>query len=352
MKKLAILIAVTPLFASAGLFRFSSFDVTGFNAQQDAEIQLLVENEVNKNLPSADTQDEYFSGMSDANAMSAAGVTTSYGTVFNKFLVGVTASGGAHLGSKSFTDFGDLGKNPEQFRGFGAQAAVIAGINVGNVIGFDNDLFDTKKLKFYLSGFALDKKFGDVNAKYFGLGVNAQYRFFDEIEWIYRTIKWTGLDISTGILYSKLDVDASVNLNKTYTGTYQGQPVSATLTNSRALINANVSTISIPIEASTGIRFFYFLKLIGGLGVDLNFGKTSGTGSLSSGSTVTGDVGGNNIAGTPEFNLNGSAGPDILNARVFAGPHFEFGVGSIFANIHKSLFKNAVAANAGVNFFW
>lgn len=354
MKKLVIIIALIPFLASAGLFRLTSFNITGGPLDgQEVLVQEMIETEVNKNLPSADTEKEYFSGMSTANAMAAAGVTTSYGTVFNKFLVGATVSGGAHLGSKSATDFGDLGDNPEQMRGFGVQAAIIAGINVGGLFGFDKGFIDPSKLRVYLSGFALDRKFGDVNAKYFGMGLAGQYRLIDEKTLGAKSIKWTGVDVGAGILYSTLDVDASINLDKTYSTTVNGETVNATFTNTRALLQADVNTISIPLEASTGLRLFYFLKLIAGFGLDLNFGETKGTGSLAAGSGFTGTTGGGGtMAGVPEFSLNGSDGPDFANIRLFAGPHIEFGVGSIFVNVHKSLLENAVAVNSGVNFFW
>lgn len=354
MKKLVYLIAITPLFASAGLFRLTSFNITGGPLDgQEVAVQEIIETEVNKNLPSADTEKEYFSGMSTANAMAAAGVTTSYGTVFNKFLVGATASGGAHLGSKSASDFGDLGDNPEQMRGFGVQAAIIAGINVGGIFGFEKGFIDPSKLRLYLSGFALDKKFGDVNAKYFGMGLAGQYRLIDEKSLGANSVKWTGVDVGAGLLYSTLDVDASINLDKTYSTTVSGQTVDATLTNTRAILQADVSTVSIPLEVSTGIRLLYFFKLIAGAGLDLNFGKTKGTGSLSSGSSFTGTTGGGGtMSGTPNFTLNGSDGPDFANIRLFAGPHIEFGIGSIFVNVHKSLLQNAIAVNSGVNFFW
>lgn len=347
MKKLAYILLISPLFSQAGLFRFSSFAGAG------ADVQAAIEAEVNKNLPSADTEKEYFQGMSTANAMSAAGVTTSYGTVFNKFLVGVTASGGAHLGSKSFTDFSDLGKNPEQLRGFGAQAALVAGINVGGLFGFEEGFIDPNKLRLYLSGFALDKKFGDVNAKYFGAGISAQYRLMDEKSLGANAVKWTGLDLGAGLLYSTLEMDATLNLNKSYTSEVSGQTVVATLSNTSALLSADVSTFSIPLEVSTGLRLFYFFKLIAGAGVDLNFGKTKGSGSLAPGAAMTATVNGApGVSGTPEFTLDGSEGPDFANLRVFAGPHFEFGVGSVFVNVHKSLLENAVAVNTGLNFFW
>lgn len=353
MKKLAILVAITPFFASAGLFNLTCVTENGGACTALGEsVVAQIADEVNKNLPSAENKDEYFKGMSTANSMAAAGVTTSYGTVFKKFLVGITASGGAHLGSKSMTDFGDIGKDPEELRGFGVQAAIVAGFNLGNVFGMESGgLIDPTKLNLYASGFALNKKFGDANTDYMGFGVGAQYRLFNDTNWLGRSIKWTGLDLGVGILYSKLDVDATVSLNKTYTTTVGGTTYNGVVTSS-ALLNAKVSTLTMPIEVSSGIRFLYFLKLVGGMGVDVNLGNTEGSGSLTDTSSVTVSGGGNTIIGAPSLDVNGDEAGDILNLRVFAGPHIEFGVGSVFVNVHKSLLENAVAVNTGLNFFW
>jgi hypothetical protein len=354
MKKLALLLASLPFFASAGLFKLT---YTGGNltANQARPILDQMEEEVNKNLPSADSKDEYFKGMTTASEMAAAGVTSSYGTVFKRFLVGVSASGGAHLGSKSWSDFSDLGKNPEQFRGFGVQAALIAGANVGRLLGSQpGGRIDLNRLKVYLSGFALNKKIGDVTADYFGLGLASQYRVFEETNWLGRSLKWTGLDIGFGILYSRLDMDATVNLNKAYSVQNGGNTYTGTFAGS-ALFNAKVSTLVMPIEVSTGLRIAYFLKLIAGLGVDVNLGKTTGYGTLSSNSLdveQTGGGGGPEITSTAAMDVNGSSAGDILNVRIFAGPHIEFGIGSIFVNVNKSLLENAISANTGVNFFW
>ncbi len=354
MKKLAYLVALTPFFASAGLFSLSCVNGTGTLAcgAQGQNVLNLIADEVNKNLPSASTESEYFKGMSTANSMSAAGVTTSYATTFDKFLVGLTASGGVHLGSKSMSDIGDFGDNPEQFRGFGMQAAIVFGFNLGNVFGMESGgLIDPTKLNLYASGFALNKKFGDVNTDYLGFGVGGQYRLMDEVSWAGNSVKWTGLEVGAGILYSKLDVDGVVSLNRTYTTSLGGTTYTGTMT-SNALLNAKVSTLTMPIEVSSGIRFLYFLKLVGGMGVDVNLGKTEGSGRLSDNSQVTVSGGGDSVDGDPNLAINGNEAGDILNLRVFAGPHIEFGVGSIFVTVHRSLLENALAVNSGVNFFW
>ncbi|MEZ4815105.1 MAG: hypothetical protein R3A80_07860 [Bdellovibrionota bacterium] len=352
MKKLLIALSMSPLFASAGLFELTCVSGNGLGAcgAQGQTILNEVAAEINKNLPSASSKDEYFSGMSTANAMSAAGVTSSYGTVFERFLVGITASGGAHLGSKNFTDFGDLSDNPEQFRGFGAQAAIVFGANVGRLFGSEGGAFDLSKLNVYLSGFALNKKFGDVDTDYMGMGIGAQYRLMDGTNFT-RLIRWTGLDVGAGLLYSKLKLDALINLNKTYTVTSGGNTYNAPFTGN-ADFDANVSTIMLPLEVSSAIRFFYFLKFVAGLGVDINMGKTDASGRLTNSSLTADAGGGNDVTGTATFDINGSGSPKVANARVFFGPHFEFGVGSIFVNVHKSLIENAVAVNTGLNFFW
>lgn len=343
---------VTPFVASAGLFqlKYESDGIPGGASANQPFLDALAD-EVNKKLPAADTKDKYLKGMSNANSMAAAGVTTSYGTVFKKMIVGVTASGGVDLGSKSLSDFGDLTKNPEQFAGFGAQAALVAGINVGNLFGFESSLLDLDRLNVYLSGFAMNRKFDAVTAKYFGVGLGAQYRLIDSQSWVGKSVTWTGVDVSTGILFSKLDVDAEVSLKKQFTTTYNGQAAVVNL-NTSALIDAKVSTISIPLEASTGLRLFYFFKLIAGLGMDINMGSTEGNGSLSATGNASGTINGTNVVAKPIFDIDGSKGPDIANLRVFAGPHIEFGVGSVFANVHKSLTNKTVAVNGGVNFFW
>jgi hypothetical protein len=350
MKKILVILAMLPFFASAGLFTITCNEPCPLGGQ---EVFNLIADEVNKNLPSASSRQEYLDGMSTANAMSAAGVATSYGTVFNRFLIGVTASGGAHLGTKSWSDFNGLTKNPEQFRGFGLQAAVVLGANFGRLIGSEGGgAFDPTKLNIYLTGFKVDKKFGDINAAYTGFGAGAQYRLIDPKSWT-RLVKWTGLDVGAGLLYSKLKVDALINLDKTYSTTYQGNPATAAYTGN-ALLNADVSTMAIPLELSSGIRFLGFLKFIGGLGVDLNLGNTEAKSSLNNSSiSANYDAGGPQTAnGTAEFDVNGDSAPKFANLRVFAGPHIEFGVGSIFMNLHKSLLENAIAVNAGLNFFW
>jgi len=354
MKKLAYLVALTPFFASAGLFTLTCDNGTGILAcnNQGQNVLNAIAEEVNKNLPSAGSQSEYFKGMSTANSMSAAGVTTSYATSFDKFLVGLTASGGVHLGSKSMSDISDFSDNPEQFRGFGMQAAVIFGFNLGNVFKMDKEgWIDPTKLNLYASGFALNKKFGDVDTDYMGFGVGGQYQLMDEVSWAGKSVKWTGVEVGAGILYSKLDVDGVVSLNRTYSTTAAGTTYTGTMT-SNALLNAKVSTLTMPLEISTGMRFLYFLKLVGGMGVDINLGKSEGSGRLSDNSTVTVNGGGESVDGDPNLSLNGSEAGDLLNLRVFAGPHIEFGVGSIFVTVHRSLLENALAVNSGVNFFW
>ena len=353
-----VLLTLFPMTLNAGLFKLTNEMCTGLLATpgQCAAAKAAIEDEINKKLPSADTQDEYFKGMSNANAISAAGITTSYGTVFKHFLVGVTATAAADIGQKSYTDISGLTKNPEQYRGFGVQLAAIIGANIGNVFHMhEGEYFNPKLLDVYLSGFALNKTFSKIDAKYFGVGAGAQYKIFAPKNLGSRLVRWTGLDLGAGLLYTKLNLNASVDLAGNYPVDYAGTTYNVNVpAQTAAPFVARVKTFTVPLEASTGIRFLYFLKFVAGLGVDLNFGKTEGEGTLvnPSGQPVTGSGTGGTISATPNFNIDGSQGPSLVTARIFAGPHLEFGVGSIFINVQKGIFQRTLAVNSGLNFFW
>ena len=236
--------------------------------------------------------------------------------------------------------------------------AVIAGVNVGNLFHTApaTGWFDAKRLNAYVSGFALNRKFNEVDAKYMGVGIGGQYRLFEAQNWLGRSVKWTGLEVGAGILYTKLQANANVSLNGNYKANSNGTDYNVTVAGTNALFNANVKTFTVPLEVSTGLRLFYVLKLVGGLGVDLNFGKTEGEGHLASATgTVSADDGfppNPDFTANPDFSVSGSEGPSLLNARVFIGPHIEFGVGSVFVNIQKSLFQKTIALNTGLNLFW
>ncbi len=310
----------------------------------------LVSEEINKKLPSADSQADFFKGMSNANTLSTAGVTTCYAPVYEKFLLGLNVSGGADLGNQSFTDFKKISKNPEQFKGFGFQAAIILGLSAKNFLSAS--WLESHPLNIYLAGFGMNRNFNEVTAKYFGAGVGIQYKLISEKNWGRRSLKWTGIDLSTGFMYSKLDAAAAIQLDDTFQSETGGTTFDVSVSNASALLNAKVRTFSIPLEASTGVRLFYLLKLIGGIGADLSFGSTSGTGSLSPGNTISALNGGNGISAEGQLSLDGSQGPDLINPRFFFGPQIEFGFGSVSATLHKSLSKNAIALNSGVNLFW
>jgi hypothetical protein len=351
LSKLTFILFFISSFSYAGLFKL--INVAGQGAVDNTQAKViadLVSNEINKNLPSANDQSDFFKGMSNANTISAAGMTTSYASVYKNFLLGLNASAGADLGSKNFTDFKNFTQNPEQFKGFGFQAAIILGLNAKNL--FNISWLETHPLNIYLSGFGMNRNFKEVTAKYFGAGIGIQYKIISEKSWGAKSLKWTGLDLSSGFIYSKLDAGASISLDDKFTVDSNGTTFDVTVSNAAALLNANVKTFSIPLEISSGVRLLYTLKLVGGVGADISLGSTSGTGSLSPGNSINASKAGNGMNAVGELNLDGSKEPDFINPRFFFGPQVEFGVGSVFATLHKSLNKNTIAVNSGINFFW
>ena len=346
-------------FSFSGIFKLVNRDYTGITgisaAIMDDALDAL-EDEVNKELPGAENQAAYFEGMSNAAAYSSQGTGSAYGAVFDRFLVGATVGIGADLGERSLGDFISGDAKAQELAGVSIQGVLTVGANMGQFFSSsDDDWFQWDRLSLYLSFMTYSQTFSELDLSYTSFGLTGNYRLIEDQSIGAGTMKWTGIDIATGLRYSSLEADAEIRVNDTFDTDISGSSQVATTTyNGLAKINADVGVVSMPIEASTGIRFFHFLKFIGGLGVDLNFGSTSGKGNIDNTSTVNINVsgGGGSASARPEFELSGEEGPAFASLRAFTGVHLEFGVGSVFANVHKSVFDSSIAANAGLNFFW
>jgi len=141
----------------------------------------------------------------------------------NITLVGLTANGAVDLGNRSVADIGS--NNAEQYRGFGFQAAVVVGTNLGNLLNMDGGIINLRKLNVYLSGFGINKSFAHIDAKYFGVGAGAQYQIMRGANLAGKGVKWTGIEVGSGLLYTRLYVHGNIPLNKTYTATVGGVSV-------------------------------------------------------------------------------------------------------------------------------
>jgi hypothetical protein len=276
--------------------------------------------------------------------MASAGTGVVYGASYSYALLGGGLGLGVDLGkgnSISKVISGDF--DAKKFAGFGAQGSALVGLNPGAFLSEKwFGVIEPSRLRVYLSFMSLSRDFDAINLEFRNFGLVGQYRLIQEKSWGLNVLKWGGVDISSGLKYSKLEAGLQVDLNESFT--QSGQTISVA---GPVKISADSSNFSIPIEASSSLRILYVLNFIGGLGADVNMGKTSGKGAFSA--AISGPPG---SEGSGEAKVGSDSSPGLVNLRGFAGAAFEFAVGSLYANVQKSLTAGVWGVNLGVNLFW
>jgi hypothetical protein len=300
-----------------------------------------LETEVNSNLPSVETG-QYTKGIANATAMASTGTSAVYGSSFSYGLFGINGGIGLDLGEgNSLSDF-----DTKKVAGFGAQAAVVLGFNPGAVTTANWWVVDPARLRLYLSFLKMDRTFDGAEVSFSSLGFVGQYRLIPEKSLGLNTVKWNGVDISTGFRMAKMKLEFTQNLEVVFEQDVGGTPETATV-NGPITIGGDVNVFSIPVEASTSVRLLYFLNLIGGLGADINLGSSKSIAAynaniaLPQSATATGDL-----------DLGGNAKPSPVNMRAFAGVGFEFAIGTLNLIASKSLNTGTWGLGAGLNFFF
>lgn len=332
MKRLMVALAIAGF--SVNVFA-GPFRITNCPAGQTALCTSL-ETEVNKNLPDADAS-TYLKGMSNAQAISGKGTYADYATHYDLFVLGVAGGAGADVGGKSISDVIGGNVDSENLRGIGAQLNGYLGLNLG-VLPFKK----LERSRIYINTGAFDKTSGDVKAKISSYGIHYQHYLIKDKDFTgFRLFHWGGLVLTTGVEWSKFDLDYGKTL--TQTATVSGQ--NATYTGPLS-VKANIKSTSIPIELSTSIQYLYFLSTYLGAGMDFN----SGSSTVNASSTGTITVAGTGANGAIDLGQSGK--PDSTDFRYFVGQQINFPLVKIFAQLNQSLTNDTVGVAAGVKLAW
>lgn len=334
---------MTSLSAEAGVFKITPGTAAGAFAGQQAAFETFLkglEDQVNSKLPAVETG-AYTKGMANATAMATTGTAVTYGSAFSMALVGVNAGLGVDLGKGN--SLSDL--DPKKVAGFGAQAAVVVGFNPAAISDSPWGPIDPKRLKLFLSFMKLDRKVDTADISFSNLGVLGQYRLIAERPLGHSTLRWGGVDVTSGFRTAKMKATVVQELEVEYEDP-GASGVTATV-KGPATFGADVNVFSIPVEVSTSLRVAYVLNLIGGVATDFNFGSSEAIANYNSNI----DLNGNGNA-TGALDLGSKTKPTMINARAFAGLGFNLGVGTLNFVLGKSLTASAWSIDTGLNFFW
>lgn len=343
-----IFICSLPNLGMANVFKIKN--VVNGTAVPDSVINQTVqdiEDQINEKFPNADSRQEYLNGMNDSFNLATASTAGTHGQSFDYFLIGFNLGVAAAPNGESITDIASGNADYENLRGVGAQAAITAGLNFGNVFGISS----LERLRVYANFMSYGMDFDEYEFKTSTFGLYAQYRLMESRS--LAIVKWTGLDVGVGLQKSNMEFEFNQKLNEDFAenvgdgalnGNYGGD----------AKISADVSTFTMPIEVSTGVRLLYLLKFVGGMGMDLNLGNLTGKGNLENSSfsaNYTG-TGGGTVTGDAILDVDGESDSAVQNFRGFLGLHLEYGIGSIFVQMQKSFSNDTLGINTGLNFFW
>ncbi|GHV60553.1 hypothetical protein AGMMS49587_02220 [Spirochaetia bacterium] len=204
--------------------------------------------------------------------------------------------------------------------------------------------FSLNTSKFLLKGLDLGVRFGYFNLskdkapgfafKTASFGLVANYQLFKEKNLVPVVLKWRGLSLGTGVIYTKSKIAYSIAFGEA--GDFN-QPLSyltsgdlGTLKlNPKLVFDMETNTVTVPLEATTAIQLFSFLNITLGVGADLGFGKNKMT--LGVTSDVNIDPAGAAIGfqqtnpGSLSVTGGGKGAPQAFNFKVMTGVGFKFG---------------------------
>jgi len=283
--------------------------------------------EINKEIKDINIKPEKFIeswGSSQVFASSGAATQRAYGEykIFCFTLSPITL--GLQLPSSPFDFINDIDKLPEKLN----QDKDIK-------LGFNPQLFNARiginTSKFLLKNLFLGMHFGymKLDGENFGLegfsfdtlsiGATANYQFIASKKFANGLLLWRGVNIGTGFIYSGSKLKYSMPLGKYE----QSFGVGALTIDPKITLDMKIDTFTIPIEATTAVKFLKFLNIPLGMGMDIGFG----TSDMKVG--ATGDI---HISGIPEktpgnisLTAGGAMPPTAFNLKLMTGVGFNIG---------------------------
>lgn len=343
---------------SAGVFRITNRtygNISG-NASLTAQIDQVfdsMETEVNASLTQFDAS-TYLTGTANATALATVGGTHDLAHRFNYLYLevggGLAADVGG-MGPQKLMSQSDPIKSVEGLSGainmtIGATGSLLRIPKMGSL--------EPERLKLYLSVAQFSRSMQDVSFDYASYGLMGQYNWIGEQSVFFGSLKWNGVDITTGVKYSKI----KVLFSKTFSETLQqdisdpslGGTQTLTMTySSQSQLGANANITTIPIEITTGVRFLYLLDTYVGLGTDINFGSADsiisspGTVSAQEASGAAGTMGGD-----IEFDLGQQGKPQAFNTRYLIGLGYDLRVFSLMMQYNRNMSNTAESIHFGI----
>lgn len=359
--------------------------VNTLNSQMKTQLETVrgnFETSVKDKLKDYGDQSQLAQGFGNANAYSAQSATLQGYQGYKLFSVMGGGMIGAQLPSfdpavlQKIPD--EIKNKPDLYAGISPSIAFLnVGINAESVFGFIN-----KDLGKKLNNFYFNVKFGTLNTNYefdkntklamkstnFGVGVN--YQFIPSFPSImFGLFKWRGITFGSGLNVQTNDVTLSMTLSEmtqnldfpisdgSNTATFKGT-MSAT---PKIDIGVNMTTFSIPLEATTSAQLLWLSNVNFGVGADLVFGSSDvnviatsdvSIKNLTTQFTVPTSITGSVVPGSLKLDASTTGvSPQLVRARIMAGYGLNLGPVKIDIPVYYYL-ASGFAFGISAGFVW
>lgn len=339
---------------AAGIFRITNRSFGNLDSNDPSHASLIteintmfdtMENQVNGQLTQFDAS-SYLSGTANATALASSGGTHDLANRFKYVYVSVGAGLAADLGGKSFTDLAKDSESVNSAKGLSGNMSLSLGVP-GNFLNLPKvGGFQPENSKVYMSYSQYSKSVEDVSFDYLTYSLMGQYHFFGYRSALLGSVKWNGVDFTTGIKYSKIKVLYSKAFNQSVSEqiTAPGNPTMNMNMSTTAQLGANASITTIPFEVSTSIGLLYFLDGFVGLATDLNYGSADSI--ISAPGNVTATETSNTLgtmSGDIEFDLGQQGKAQAMSSRYLLGLAFDLRLVSLTFQFNRNITNSAEA---------
>ncbi|MDR2595955.1 MAG: hypothetical protein LBC76_01420 [Treponema sp.] len=236
-----------------------------------------------------------------------------------------------------------LGVSPQIFNarlGINASKFLLDKLYLGLHLGF----IKLKGDDFGLNGFSYDN---------FSIGVLANYQFIPQIKIIPKILLWRGVNFGSGLIYQGTKINYAIKL-ETYSADITGSGITGTLSiDPKLMLDMNINTVTIPLEATTAVKLLSFLNIPVGVGVDLGFGKSDIKIGMKGDVYVTGNPGTltQSKPGNVSVDAGGDMAPSFFNLKFMTGVGIN--IGPVLLDIPVTFYAgNGYSVGVTVGIVW
>ena len=210
--------------------------------------------------------------------------------------------------------------------------AVMSGVNLGR--------WQHPRWTVFASGFYESTTIHDLDGSLLTLGAHAQYRIVPPTR--PGRVRWTGLSGTTGLEYAAWTMGTATGGSIESHFTAQGPDAFKTVhMSSTGTLDVNTTTVTVPLELTTGVRFGGTLVFYGGGGLDLTAGSSTIVAQLDSVLSVnveqlpvgTAVITGSDSSSPSAVSVHGLVGFEVHTRHVRVAFQGVFGQGEIAVNL-------------------